>query len=155
MPYQMTEKSRSGYTGGKMHILPRPVENGIVLRRRVNPDTLMTEVETNVPQRIVYHSPTGFEWGYGGSGPADLALNLAELVVEKAGLNTVQGTHCSMLAWDTSYLVKDLLIEHVPEAGGFIHWKMVCYAVLDALFTMPEEKENAKRLIQYIWNAEK
>lgn len=29
----------------------------------------------NIPQTIVYHSPTGFEWGYGGSGPADLALN--------------------------------------------------------------------------------
>lgn len=27
-------------------------------------------------QRIVYHSPTGFEWGYAGSGPADLALNI-------------------------------------------------------------------------------
>lgn len=22
------------------------------------------------------HSPTGFEWGYGGSGPADLALSI-------------------------------------------------------------------------------
>ncbi len=27
-------------------------------------------------RRIVWHSPTGFEWGYAGSGPADLALNL-------------------------------------------------------------------------------
>lgn len=25
---------------------------------------------------IVHHSPTGIEWGYGGSGPADLALSL-------------------------------------------------------------------------------
>lgn len=24
----------------------------------------------------VYHSPTGFCWGYGGSGPADLALSI-------------------------------------------------------------------------------
>ncbi|MBA7530522.1 hypothetical protein ES705_22730 [subsurface metagenome] len=24
----------------------------------------------------VYHSPTGFEWGYLGSGPADLALSI-------------------------------------------------------------------------------
>ncbi len=24
----------------------------------------------------VWHSPSGFEWGYGGSGPADLALNI-------------------------------------------------------------------------------
>ncbi len=25
---------------------------------------------------IVVHSPTGLNWGYGGSGPADLALSL-------------------------------------------------------------------------------
>ncbi len=25
---------------------------------------------------VVRHSPTGFEWGYGGSGPADLALSI-------------------------------------------------------------------------------
>lgn len=26
--------------------------------------------------RVRYHSPSGFDWGYGGSGPAELALNL-------------------------------------------------------------------------------
>lgn len=32
---------------------------------------------------VVIHSPTGFEWGYGGSGPADLALSiLADLLQE-------------------------------------------------------------------------
>lgn len=25
---------------------------------------------------VAFHSPTGFEWGYGGSGPADLALSI-------------------------------------------------------------------------------
>jgi len=25
---------------------------------------------------VEYHSPDGFEWGYGGSGPADLALSI-------------------------------------------------------------------------------
>jgi hypothetical protein len=30
----------------------------------------------NIPRRIVRHSPTGFAWGYGGSGPSDLALNI-------------------------------------------------------------------------------
>jgi len=29
----------------------------------------------NLPH-VVRHSPDGFEWGYGGSGPADLALSL-------------------------------------------------------------------------------
>lgn len=44
---------------------------------------------------IPHHSPTGFEWGYGGSGPADLALAiLADYFGEtpeavKASLETV------------------------------------------------------------------
>lgn len=25
---------------------------------------------------VILHSPTGFEWGYGGQGPADLALSI-------------------------------------------------------------------------------
>lgn len=32
-------------------------------------------------QRLVYHSPDGMEFGYGGSGPADLALNILALIV--------------------------------------------------------------------------
>ncbi|GBR74704.1 hypothetical protein NO1_1833 [Candidatus Termititenax aidoneus] len=48
-------------------------------------------VNTNVPRRIVRHSPDGFEWGYGGSGPSDLALNILSIFVgqkaaEKDGL---------------------------------------------------------------------
>ena len=32
---------------------------------------------------IVYHSPTGLEWGYGGSGPADTALSILADVFEE------------------------------------------------------------------------
>jgi hypothetical protein len=33
---------------------------------------------------VVVHSPTGFAWGYGGSGPADLALSiLADFLGER------------------------------------------------------------------------
>ena len=44
------------------------------------PEVLVQENDWGVPWppapllHIPYHSPTGFEWGYGGSGPADLAL---------------------------------------------------------------------------------
>lgn len=31
---------------------------------------------TNIEHAVVRHSPTGFEWGYLGSGPADLAYNV-------------------------------------------------------------------------------
>lgn len=33
-------------------------------------------VKANIPQDLIFHSPTGFEYGYAGSGPADLALNI-------------------------------------------------------------------------------
>jgi len=33
---------------------------------------------TNVLRVVVWHSPTGYEVGYAGSGPADFALNIAE-----------------------------------------------------------------------------
>lgn len=39
-------------------------------------------IKTNVPRQVVRHSPTGFEWGYGGSGPADLALNILLLFTD-------------------------------------------------------------------------
>lgn len=35
----------------------------------------------SVPRRWVVHSPDGYSWGYGGSGPADLALNILGLFV--------------------------------------------------------------------------
>lgn len=34
---------------------------------------------TNVPHLVVHHSPDGYEFGYAGSGPADLALNCCQL----------------------------------------------------------------------------
>ncbi len=33
----------------------------------------------DIDRAFVYHSPDGFEWGYGGSGPSDLALNILAL----------------------------------------------------------------------------
>lgn len=47
--------------------------------------------QVNIPHRYVVHSPNGFEWGYGGSGPADLALNALSMYIgreaaEKDGL---------------------------------------------------------------------
>lgn len=46
-----------------------PYDGGDIILRRVN-----GIATANVPHVIKRHSPTGFEWGYEGSGPADLAL---------------------------------------------------------------------------------
>jgi Family of unknown function (DUF6166) len=37
----------------------------------------------NIPQSLIYHSPTGMEWGYGGSGAADYALNILALYTDR------------------------------------------------------------------------
>lgn len=36
-------------------------------------------IKTNVRRVFVHHSPTGYGWGYGGSGPADFAYNILML----------------------------------------------------------------------------
>ena len=48
-----------------------------VICKRIEIDTNFTKkIMVNVPHEITRKSPTGFEWGYGGSGPSDLALNI-------------------------------------------------------------------------------
>lgn len=51
---------------------PSPASCGKVILKRMNDGTALA----NIPHKYVKHSPTGFEWGYGGSGPADLARNI-------------------------------------------------------------------------------
>ena len=41
--------------------------------------------QTHPLRHVVRHSPDGFQWGYGGSGPADLALS----ILHDCFLNTV------------------------------------------------------------------
>jgi hypothetical protein len=63
---------------------------------------------TNIPQTEVYHSPTGFEWGYGGSGPADLALNILRLFTDP---QTARRYH-QAFKWE--------FIAPMPREGGVI-----------------------------------
>ena len=53
-------------------------EFGLVCRRTIDSGTSF-----NVPHKVKRHSPTGMEWGYCGSGPADLALNTLLLVTDE------------------------------------------------------------------------
>lgn len=62
----------------------------------------------DIPQRFVVHSPTGFEWGYGGSGPADLALNILGLFVPPPE------------AWRLHQDFKWRFIAGMPKEGGTI-----------------------------------
>lgn len=67
----------------------------------------------NVPQVKVLHSPSGMEWGYGGSGPADFALNILLMFTDTA---TAERLH-QPFKWE--YVAK------LPEEGGIIEAEKV------------------------------
>jgi hypothetical protein len=78
-----------------------------------NPDIIMHRdygmVATNVRHVWKNHSPTGFEWGYGGSGPADLALN----ILIKFGLDREKAARLHQdFKWK--------FIATMPKEGGII-----------------------------------
>lgn len=75
-----------------------PATKDIVCERRED------GLHFNIYQVFKHHSPTGFEWGYGGSGPADFALNILELFCrergEKPTVKLWDGNKVSQLAWN-------------------------------------------------------
>ncbi|OZC01368.1 hypothetical protein BSZ36_17825 [Rubricoccus marinus] len=65
------------------------------------------EARASVPH-VARHSPTGIEWGYGGSGPADLARSvLLALVDERAADMLYQR-------------FKHEVVAAVPKSGGVL-----------------------------------
>jgi hypothetical protein len=66
-------------------------------------------------KHIVYHSPDGFQWGYGGSGPADAAFSILTdcLEPEKGGM-----------AWRLHQAFK---WEFLATAEVLTTWKVVIY----------------------------
>ena len=79
-------------------------------------------------QKVNNHSPDGFAWGYGGSGPAQLALAvLLEIFTQQQALNFYE-------------YFKNQIIAHLPKGnfnvtiqvidGGFSYTKIV-HEILD------------------------
>ncbi|MFA5712511.1 DUF6011 domain-containing protein [Mycolicibacterium sp.] len=82
----------------------------------------------NIPQRHKHHSPTGMEFGYAGSGPADFALNILALFVAHGvyrepldgKVRCWDGTIVSGIAWDLHQQFKADVIARLPREGGVI-----------------------------------
>ncbi len=94
-----------------------PLAERLVLRRIGN------EVWTNVPHYAVRHSPSGFEWGYAGSGPSDLALNLAEAIIRIAKIDGGGPSTCylgevSGMAADVHQALKRGFVAMVDQEAG-------------------------------------
>lgn len=102
---------------------PTPLEAGIKIYR-----TAEGNAATNIPHLCVEHSPTGFEFGYGGSGPADLALNLCEVMLHRLKYDgprmpLLDHTTCFVLSWQLHQTVKRDLIAQVPDDGVLLPYE--------------------------------
>lgn len=80
----------------------------------------------NVPHFLIRHSPTGMDWGYGGSGPADLALNILFAV-----------TNDKDIAERFHQEFKWKFISNLPGVGGTIPRALIVKFI-------EEKNENAK-----------
>jgi hypothetical protein len=79
-----------------------PVEYGLICKRENG------RAVTNISHNLVLHSPTGLEFGYAGSGPAELALNtLLQFTDKETALKLHQD-------------FKFQFIANMPEMGGTI-----------------------------------
>ena len=69
--------------------------------------TLEGEAHASIPH-AARHSPTGIEWGYGGSGPADLARSVLLALTDEPTANALY------------HRFKHEVVASVPEAGGVL-----------------------------------
>ena len=106
------------------------LNQALVLQRDGDDDHAI--VRTNVPHLVVHHSPSGFEFGYGGSGPADLALNVCQWYLESIHYQGEKSQcfdgNCWSLAWVLHQEFKRAFIAGAPHEGIAIpmveikHW---------------------------------
>lgn len=121
--------------------LPLPLsDHGLVMRRGESGDPPRGTVKTNVPHRVEWGSPDGFEFGYGGSGPSDLALNAVEHiiwhladegVIEKPSVyytaeeDDVHAGRVSELAFRLAPEFKAKFIAPAPMSGGTVEYEVL------------------------------
>ena len=95
------------------------LHEALVLQRDGEDDHVV--IRTNVPHLVVHHSPSGFEWGYGGSGPADLALNVCQSYLNSIGYQGLKTDcfdgYCWSLAWVLHQQFKWDFIANAPREG--------------------------------------
>lgn len=116
----LAEQEKESCEMNDLHI-DEPIDEFIIIERRPE------GVATNVPHLVTHHSPTGFEFGYGGSGPADLALNILEVILRDMHYegertnDTWKGDTCYKLAYALHQPFKWDFIASMNRAGGKIY----------------------------------
>jgi len=81
--------------------------------------------QADVPHVVVEHSPDGYEWGYHGSGPADLALNMVQQALVELGHNgetvSCYRGKCFLVAYRLHQDFKRDVVTRFPQEGSFTY----------------------------------
>lgn len=115
---------REGFADGEVvgEYCDMDLNEGLVLQRDGDNDHAI--VRTNVPHLVVHHSPSGFEFGYAGSGPADLALNVCQWYLNRIHYQGEKTQcfdgNCFSLAWVLHQDFKRDFIANAPHKGTVI-----------------------------------
>ena len=88
-----------------------------------------SDVITNVPRTVLHHSPCGHTWGYIGSGPHDLALDILcqffPLREGERGVECYLGS-CHPRAWELHYpFTKEVISQLDSDVGHKIPLKVI------------------------------
>ncbi len=97
-----------------------PFTTSFVMRRAGSQGDADIEriVFTNVPHLVVHHSPDGFEFGYGGSGAADLALNVCQLYLNITGYEGRKTKCYDGFCWTLAWMLhQDFKREFIANAN--------------------------------------
>jgi hypothetical protein len=100
-----------------------PIDTGVILRREGD------QTYTNIPHLVTHHSPTGYEWGYGGSGPGDLALNICEIILNRLDYQGERVKCFEGDCWDKAFQLhqefKHQFIETADENNATIPYDVI------------------------------
>ena len=99
---------------------------GVAKIRRQNPDGKRTTLRPAASQKVWNHSPDGFNWGYGGSGPAQTALALL-----------LDWTRDAQLARELHQPFKWAIVARWPEGGP---WSLTGHEISAAIQRIRDER---------------
>jgi len=112
-------------------MLDIPFEGTVILTRSLAVGHFGASVLTNVPRTCISGSPTGHEYGYGGSGPSDLALDILNQFFPPKGKDRVKCFvgDCSAIAWEWRRPFGNRFIfgleqqsDHAIPLGDILNW---------------------------------
>lgn len=93
--------------------------------------TVVVTVNGQPLRHIIRHSPTGLNWGYGGSGPADLALSI---LTHYLGNSEVVDRLYQSFKWDIIANLKDRWVLTGAEIAAWLREQGLGAPVRDVVY---------------------